>query len=195
MRRFLFLFTVFALLLLLLFAVRNCSRLVPERARVSPAVVSPVPKASVAETSNSGSGSSTGDSSADPARVPSFQMKLLDFAIDSGGIRFTRATAAAGRVKAPPLSISPWRIEFTVYGRGGEKLYSGSLDHPLHPRYEYADATPPGQLHTVIGIESAADFQLRLPAELPAARIAFFERRPHLPSDAPPIPLGEISLP
>ena len=121
-------------------------------------------------------------------------MQLFEVVFDASGVRLRGSSSAAGRVKAPPISVSPWRVEFVVTGRSGETVFAGSVDHPLHPRHEYSSDPNTGQLRTVFGLETEGTLLVRVPAELPAARIAFFERRPTLAPGDPPIPLGEISL-
>ena len=122
------------------------------------------------------------------------RMHLFDVVFDAGGVHLRGSSSAVGRVKAPPVSISPWRVEFVVTGRSGETLFVGSVDHPLHPRHEYPLDPATGQLRTVFGLETEGALLLRVPAELPATRLAFFERRPTQDPGDPPIPLGEVSV-
>lgn len=149
----------------------------------------------------------TGPGPTPPAAVPAapnavpaaaapegYRMRALTFAMDASGVRLEQAAEAPGRVKAPPLSIAPYRLEFEVYGRDGEKLYAGSLDHPLHRIDEYEDPSRPGTLRHVAREVASDAFQIRLPATLPGVRVAFFEVRPAADSSVRTA-LGSVPLP
>ncbi|HVS53620.1 MAG TPA: hypothetical protein VHD62_14795 [Opitutaceae bacterium] len=123
-----------------------------------------------------------------------YRMRALTFAIDATGVRLDRAVIAAGRVKAPPRSIAPYRIEFEVYDGAGEKRYAGSIDDPLHRIYEYEDPAQPGSLRHVAHETDSDLFQIRLPEPLGAAQIAFFEISPGA-SGPNRASLGAIALP
>lgn len=102
----------------------------------------------------------------------------------------TRSIVAEGRVKAAPFSPSPHRLEFEVYDAGGKVIYTGSLDHPARQWREAVDQN--GKLHGEEHIVNDAPLLLRLPGELRAEKIAFFEVKPSAPSR---VPLSALTLP
>jgi hypothetical protein len=108
---------------------------------------------------------------AEPAAAP--RMRALMLAVDAGGVRLERAVAVAGRVKAPPVSFAPNRLEFEVYDAGGRRIYEGSFDHPRHAHAENVDAN--GELSRAHAPSTGDTLMLRIPAELAAVRIQFFE--------------------
>lgn len=171
--------------LLLALLVRSCTDraagvALPPTARNSPALLAAAPAAPIAPR--------------DAVASTAHRMRALTFAMDASGVRLEQTTDAPGRVKAPPLSIAPYRLEFEVYDRDGQKLYAGSFDHPLHRTYEYEDPDRPGSLRHAAHDVTSEMFQVRLPAELPAVRVAFFEVRPDTDA-AVRTALGTILLP
>jgi hypothetical protein len=97
--------------------------------------------------------------------------------MNSTGIQLDRSVVAAGRVKAPPRSVAADRLEFEVHDAAGRTIYAGSLDHPLHVVSEYEDPAQPGALRRRARELDQEVFQIRLPGELAAREIAFFEVR------------------
>lgn len=120
------------------------------------------------------------------------RLQALTFVIDRNGLHLERSALLPGRVKIPPRSVAADRLEFRVLAADGRELYAGSIDHPLHRRLEFESATQPGRLEQTAADAAANVFALRLPAELAAARVSFFEVRA---GAATPAPLGEILLP
>jgi hypothetical protein len=112
------------------------------------------------------------------AASSAFRLRALTFTIDAAGIRLEQSLSTAGRVKAPPQSVAPHRLEFEVYNEAGEKIHWGAIDHPLHRMLEYEDPARPGELRRTVQEVAQDSFLLRLPEPLPAGRIIFFEVRP-----------------
>jgi len=52
-------------------------------------------------------------------------MRALTFEVDGDGVRLAKSIVAPGRVKAPPLSSAPHRLEFEVYDSSGNMVYAG----------------------------------------------------------------------
>ena len=108
---------------------------------------------------------------AEPGAGP--RMRALMLAFDPSGVRLEQSVAVNGRVKAPPLSHAPDRLEFEVYDPDGRRIYEGSFDHPRHMHAERVG--PGGELTRVEAPSMQDKLLLRMPAELAAARIQFFE--------------------
>jgi len=115
------------------------------------------------------------------------RLRALTFIMESAGLRLVESQVAAGRAKAPPRSVAPARLEFEVHDAAGGIVYSGSVDHPLHRRYEVEDPPASGRLRAVNVDLTSGTFQVRLPAELAAARIVFSEIVPATTPGAPPV--------
>lgn len=116
-------------------------------------------------------------SSIGPREEAGPSMHALTFTMDAQGIHLGEAVVVSGRVKAPPRSRSPRRIEFEVSDRDGKVVYSGAIEHPLHHRYEYEDSRSPGSLKRIEQDVSQNTFQVRVPGDLDAAQIAFVDVR------------------
>jgi hypothetical protein len=169
-------------------AARGCvgMRGIGEPATAKPARVgvaqarnpAPAPAPAPAATPALTSAPSTSAPGAAVATAETYRLRALTFTMDAGGVRLDRSVVAPGRAKAPPRSIEPYRLEFEVYDARGEKRYAGSIDHPLHRRFEYEDPAQPGALRAMT--EDVADevFQIRLPDTFATAQIAFFEVQP-----------------
>jgi hypothetical protein len=100
-------------------------------------------------------------------------MRAMIFAMDATGIHLRQSSIANGRVKAAPMSNSPRRLEFEVYGPDGAVSYAGAFDHPLWQGSEALDDK--GELTSAERSVATGSAFVRIPAELPASRIEFFE--------------------
>lgn len=178
-------------------------RLGPPPAAESGGVVEPAPAATSASGPRAAppapapgpSSASTEEAVDDPAAA--HRLRALTFVMDGAGLRLVDAQEAAGRAKAPPCSVASVRLEFEALDAAGALLYAGSVDHPLRRRYEVEDTQTPGRLRAVNVDLTSGTFQVRLPAELPVARIVFAEIVPATAAGAPPVPrpLAEFALP
>lgn len=109
-----------------------------------------------------------------PAGTPTGpQMRAMVFEMDATGIRLSHSAIVDGRAKAPPMSNSPRRLEFQVYGPDGSLNYSGAFDHPLSQRVETVNDK--GELAGSDRPLGQGSCLVRIPAEVPATRIEFFD--------------------
>lgn len=179
----------------LLLLTRNCFRsapVTPEPAREQPPKTAGPPSAIRTAESRDRPEAAPG-STEPPAGTDPHRMRAMTFAIDASGVRLADAVTTAGRVKAPPLSQAPHRIEFEAYDESGRKIYAGAFDHPLHRGVEHADAQ--GKLAHSEQRGTSGAFQIRLPATLNAARLAVFEVRPEANGAASRTELAALALP
>lgn len=175
-----------AVLLLFVAAVlgaRSCAR---DPARPATAATKP------AGTDAVGAATTGAPAAIDATGGPSLRMQSLVFALDAAGLHLREAATLTGRAKAPPRSTAPDRLEFVAFDAAGHPVHSGSLDHPLHRRFEVESATEPGRLESVQTAVPADLIHLRLPDSPRAVRVQFFEVRAGRPGRTP---LGEVSLP
>lgn len=134
------------------------------------------------------------DSLADHTTSGAPALRLRSLVLDFGpsGLRLREATSLPGRAKAPPRSTAPDRLEFVALDAAGRPIHTGSIDHPLHRRFEVESTVEPGRLEGVQTSVPADLVHLRLPETPRAVTLQFFEVRAGRPGRTP---LGEIGLP
>jgi hypothetical protein len=106
------------------------------------------------------------------------RMVFLDFVLDGGGMRMVAATGADGRAKSPGLLNSGlgW-VHYDLFGADGALLQQGSVPDPTRQRYEFPADSNDGKIASRIVFAEQGPLAVRLPGELPIARIEFYRDR------------------
>lgn len=104
------------------------------------------------------------------------RLTALTFVMDRSGLKVAGTLTTPGRAKAPPTSVSPHQLEFSLQDARGAVVYQGALDHPLRRVEEYEDPARPGELKRLERELESEAFQLRYPAGLGARAVTFVER-------------------
>ena len=122
------------------------------------------------------------------------RMVFLDFVLTSDGLRVVGATGAAGRAKSLEPRAGFGFVHYEVFGAGGELLLRGSVEDPTRRRLEHPAASDDGRIASTVQWAEEGPLAVRLPGEIPAARISFFRDRNPLAPASGRDNLGEFWL-
>ncbi len=114
--------------------------------------------------------------SVDAAGLEPHRLTVLTFVMSRAGLQVAETVIAPGRVKAPPTSVAPHQLEFSLQDAGGQVVYQGALDHPLRRVDEYEDPERPGQIKQLPRELDSEAFQLRFPLVAGARTVTLVER-------------------
>jgi hypothetical protein len=111
-------------------------------------------------------------------------MRTLQCTVSGNAVVLREAAVADGRVKAPPISIARHQIEFQAVDAAGRVVYRATMDDPRHRIVEYPEPDAPSGLGLAAMESAEGPLFLRLPAELEATAIEFYETRSPAAGDA-----------
>lgn len=109
--------------------------------------------------------------------VSNFRIRHLRFQFGASSMELIAVQSLPGRIKRPPHSMAPDRLEFEVRNAAAELLYEGSVEHPLVTHREIPPLGQEGWASVSVEHDQPEEVYLRLPEEYAGQDLAWYEIR------------------